>query len=160
MVEKNVTRAVVAKRVDAVARREEAVVAESLTSSIPIAIDAPQRAVDPNLDDEFMTPEGSDEITKSTKTEVLDLDAITLVPKLPNATIEAILNTTNVPPPTIEVSDDIDRERTHIWGKIKEAQQAGDDILVKYLMNASGLNDPIKTKPAIARAVSATPLFL
>ncbi|WAQ88792.1 hypothetical protein PtA15_10A211 [Puccinia triticina] len=85
-----------------------------------------------------MTPEGSDKPIKTGATEVLDLDAITLVPKLPKATIEAILNTTNVPPPAIEVSDDIDQERAHIWGKIKEAQQAGDEILVKYLMNASG----------------------
>ncbi|WAQ81286.1 hypothetical protein PtA15_1A626 [Puccinia triticina] len=68
MVEKNVTRAVAAKRVervDAVARREEAVVAELLTSGIPITNDASQRAVDHNLEDEFMTPEGSDEPTKS-----------------------------------------------------------------------------------------------
>ncbi|OAV85218.1 hypothetical protein PTTG_30691, partial [Puccinia triticina 1-1 BBBD Race 1] len=138
MVEKSVTRAVAAKRVervDAVARREDAVVEESLTSGIPITNDASHRAVDHNRDDEFVTPDGSEERTKTGRAEVLDLDAITSVPKLPKATIEAILNTTNVPPPAIEVSDDIDEERAHIWGKIKEAQQAGDEILVKYLMN-------------------------
>ncbi|OAV93075.1 hypothetical protein PTTG_27420 [Puccinia triticina 1-1 BBBD Race 1] len=157
MVEKSVTRAVAAKRVervDAVARREDAVVEESLTSGIPITNDASHRAVDHNRDDEFVTPDGTG------RAGVLDLDAITSVPKLPKATIEAILNTTNVPPPAIEVSDDIDEERAHIWGKIKEAQQAGDEILVKYLMNASGLNDLIKNKPSIARTVSATPVLL
>ncbi|OAV88714.1 hypothetical protein PTTG_28936 [Puccinia triticina 1-1 BBBD Race 1] len=161
MVEKNVTRAVAAKRVervDAVARREEAVVAELLTSGIPITNDASQRAVDHNLEDEFMTPEGSDEPTKRAA-EVLDLDTITSIPKLPKATIEAILNTTNVLPPAIEISDDIYQERAHIWGKIQEAQQAGDEILVKYLMNASGLNI-IKNKPPITRTVSATPVLL
>ncbi|WAQ84035.1 hypothetical protein PtA15_4A486 [Puccinia triticina] len=112
MVEKSVTRAVAAKRVNAVARREEAVVAESLTPSILVGNDDPQREAEANLDNEFLTPDGSDRLTKSEAApagpmDVLDLDAIILVPKLPKSTPHTLryterLNITSTPPDTLQ----------------------------------------------------------
>ncbi|OAV96363.1 hypothetical protein PTTG_00677, partial [Puccinia triticina 1-1 BBBD Race 1] len=90
----------------------------------------------------------------------IDLDSIIHVPHLSRDTVNRVLLETNVPPPAITVSEDIDAERAHIWAKILESQSAGDSILTKHLMSAWTSLDEPKTKPQIARAVSATPVLL
>ena len=90
----------------------------------------------------------------------IDLDSIIHVPHLSKDTFNRVLLETNVPPPAIKVSEDIDAERAHIWAKILESQAAGDSILTKHLMSSWTSLDEPKTKPQMARAVSATPVLL
>ncbi|WAQ84386.1 hypothetical protein PtA15_4A839 [Puccinia triticina] len=61
MVEKNVTRAVAAKRVDAGSRREEAVVAESLTPSIPVVKAITQQAAPATAEEDSGSPDKDDD---------------------------------------------------------------------------------------------------
>ncbi|OAV97995.1 hypothetical protein PTTG_11663 [Puccinia triticina 1-1 BBBD Race 1] len=88
------------------------------------------------------------------------LESVITMPNLSKDVVNQILKSTNVPPPAISVSDDLEEERAHIWAKILEAQSAGDIILTKHLMIVWSSLDEAKKKPPIARAVSATPVLL
>ncbi|WAQ92586.1 hypothetical protein PtA15_17A67 [Puccinia triticina] len=164
MVEKNVTRALAAKRVNENTRREDSAVAESLLTPAATLKAASQTtgekdcAVEENIGSPEEEGDQGDEADR-----ILDVDSIISVPRLSKETVKDVLKATNMPPPAIEVSSDLEEERAHLWAKVKEAQSAGDKILCKYLSNMlAAMDEPVGpvSKPPVLRTVSATPVLL
>ncbi|KAA1092383.1 hypothetical protein PGTUg99_024726 [Puccinia graminis f. sp. tritici] len=98
------------------------------------------------------------ESTDSDDEEFLGL--LKQAPDISKETRERALLDTNVAPEINVIGVHSSAEKSHIWRKAKEAQDAGDDILANILLKAyKDLDQPV-TKPTPARSISANPILV
>jgi hypothetical protein len=71
-----------------------------------------------------------------------------------------VLSDTNVAPEINVIGVRSSNEKTHIWTKAKEAQDAGDDILANILLKAyQDLDEPVM-RPTPTKSISANPILV
>jgi hypothetical protein len=75
---------------------------------------------------------------------------------LSKVTRDNVIRNTNAVPDDLT---DVAAERSHIWTKAKEAQEAGDSVLAKVLLKAYGELDGVRPTSA-GRSLSANPVML
>ncbi|KAA1093768.1 hypothetical protein PGTUg99_027813 [Puccinia graminis f. sp. tritici] len=110
---------------------------------------AEQNSTGDGVDDQPDSPEARDE-------EFLTM--LMHAPELSKETRDHVINNTNALP---KDTADIEKEKSHIWAKAKEAQTAGDEILANVLLKAYGELGANHTRPATAgRTISASPVMI